>query len=132
VELRTNSFWDEVKEMLAKKMSVPSFETWIKNTTATIHNDRVIIECENEFQRDWIQVRYSELIAETIQHVLGQRMNVVLTVDGELQQLERQHNAAMSLRDYIVALEERIRQLEERVERCEQSINKWLQNDRIH
>jgi chromosomal replication initiation ATPase DnaA len=136
MEGQTSSFWDQVKEKIAAKISVPSFETWFKNTTATIDNDWVIIECNNELQCDWIKARYSELIHQAIYQVLGKEMRIFLAVNGEReqleQQLEQQLQTPITIREYILSLEKKTDELEERVKRCEQIIDKLLNHRPVH
>jgi chromosomal replication initiation ATPase DnaA len=136
MEGQTSSFWDQVKEKIAAKISVPSFETWFKNTTATIDNDWVIIECTNEFQCEWLKARYSELIRQAVCQVLGKEMRIFLAVNGEReqleQQLEQQFQTPITIREYILSLEKRAGELEERVKRCEQIIDKLLNHRPVH
>ena len=36
-------------------ISRPSYETWVKETTARINEDSLIIYFENEFQQEWVK-----------------------------------------------------------------------------
>jgi chromosomal replication initiation ATPase DnaA len=136
MEGQTSSFWDQVIEKIAAKISVPSFETWFQNTTATIDNDWVIIECPNELQCDWLKARYSELIRQAIYQVLGKEMRIFLAVNGERerleQQLEQKLQTPITIREYILSLEKKTDELEERVKRCEQIIDKLLAHHPVH
>ncbi|SDI23980.1 chromosomal replication initiator protein DnaA [Alteribacillus persepolensis] len=69
--------WDQTLDVIRKKVSKPSFETWLKSTKATeLHEDTIIITAPNEFARDWLENRYSSLISDTLQDITGADLNV--------------------------------------------------------
>lgn len=62
---------------MEQKVSKPSFETWLKQTRANeIEKDTIIITAPNEFARDWLEGRYSDLIAETLEDITGTKLFV--------------------------------------------------------
>ncbi|MDK7514285.1 DnaA N-terminal domain-containing protein, partial [Bacillus paranthracis] len=52
------SSWDEVKKALRPKIAEKTFMTWIRNTNATIKDNKVIIFCEDAFHRDFLEGEY--------------------------------------------------------------------------
>ncbi|SFE97908.1 chromosomal replication initiator protein DnaA [Bacillus sp. OV194] len=72
-----NDLWNKALAAMEKKVSKPSFETWLKSTAAhALQNDTLIITAPNEFARDWLESRYSTLISETLQDVTGAALDV--------------------------------------------------------
>ena len=56
--------WDKVLINIEKKVSKPSFDTWLKITKAhMLQGDTLIVTAPNEFARDWLEGRYSQLIS---------------------------------------------------------------------
>lgn len=64
--------WRQALAMIKKKLSKPSFETWLKETSAQkIDGSKMIINVPNDFSRDWLEEHYSNLIAEIIREITG-------------------------------------------------------------
>ena len=53
------------------KISRPSYETWVKETTARINEDSLIIYFENEFQQEWVKKSYKDLISQIAKELTG-------------------------------------------------------------
>ncbi|WP_349409011.1 chromosomal replication initiator protein DnaA [Pseudalkalibacillus sp. SCS-8] len=69
--------WNKALGEIEKKLSKPSFETWLKSTTAhSLQNDTLVITAPNEFARDWLESRYSNLISETLDNITGTKLTV--------------------------------------------------------
>ncbi|MFB5663523.1 chromosomal replication initiator protein DnaA [Alteribacillus sp. HJP-4] len=69
--------WDQTLEVISKKVSKPSFETWLKSTKASeLKENTIIITAPNEFARDWLENRYSTLIADTLKDITGADLKV--------------------------------------------------------
>jgi chromosomal replication initiator protein len=69
--------WSKALKEIEKKLSKPSFETWLKSTKAhALQNDTLIITAPNEFARDWLESRYLHLIAETIYNLTGEELSI--------------------------------------------------------
>jgi chromosomal replication initiation ATPase DnaA len=78
-----DTIWQETMNRLQKKMSGPSFETWIKGLTLQSFdeaNNRMIIGAENEFTRQWIETRMKDLLEDTLFEVAGERYILAFTV----------------------------------------------------
>ncbi|WP_379970846.1 chromosomal replication initiator protein DnaA [Ectobacillus sp. sgz5001026] len=72
-----DDLWDQTLQQLQKKVSKPSFETWLKSTKAySLKKNDLTITAPNEFARDWLESHYSELISETLYHVTGEELDV--------------------------------------------------------
>lgn len=64
-----------------KKLSKPSFETWMKSTKAhSLQGDTLTITAPNEFARDWLESRYLHLIADTIYELTGEELSIKFVI----------------------------------------------------
>ncbi len=71
-----HDLWNLVLAEVEKKVSKPSFETWLKATEANeMQNNILIIAAPNEFARDWLEDHYSDLISDTIEQLTGTRLH---------------------------------------------------------
>jgi len=69
--------WSRALASIQKKLSKPSFETWLKATTADSYRDDVlVIAAPNEFARDWLENHYTGLIMETLKDLTGTDIRV--------------------------------------------------------
>lgn len=76
--------WNQVLERLQKRLSRPTFETWIKTATAEqLENNCLVIRTPNPFARNWLQKYYIKTIADAVQEILGQRVEIYITTAQE-------------------------------------------------
>ena len=62
-------------DKMREKISKPSFETWMKATKAyTLKGDILTVIAPNEFNRDWLEDRYSDLIADLLFELTGEEL----------------------------------------------------------
>lgn len=74
---KTKDLWDKALTQIQTRLSKPSFETWLKFTTATALDDNsILIVAPNEFTRDWLESRYSDLILETLYEITGKHLSI--------------------------------------------------------
>src|SRR5699024_772029 len=67
--------WERVLLEIEKKVSKPSYETWLKATKANdIENNSITISAPNEFARDWLEEHYTGLASDTIEQLTGARL----------------------------------------------------------
>ena len=72
-----DALWDEVLAQMEKKVSKPSYETWLKSTKASsLQGDTLTITAPNEFARDWLEGRYTHLISSVLYEVVGEELLV--------------------------------------------------------
>ncbi|GAA0467683.1 chromosomal replication initiator protein DnaA [Alkalibacillus silvisoli] len=70
-----SEIWNQTLAELEKKISKPSFDTWLKSTEAkSIENEHIYIIAPNEFARDWLENSYAALISETVFDLTGSRL----------------------------------------------------------
>src|SRR5690606_5726432 len=76
--------WERVLSKVEKKVSKPSFDTWLKNTKAhALKKDTMIITAPNEFARDWLEGQYTQLISGLLYEIIGEQLNVKFIVPPE-------------------------------------------------
>src|SRR5690625_446666 len=67
--------WNSALEEIEKKISKPSFDTWLKNTKAEkLREDILTVNVPNEFARDWLEGRYTKLIADILFELTGAQL----------------------------------------------------------
>ncbi|MCA1040553.1 hypothetical protein LCM00_13660 [Bacillus infantis] len=120
--------WSEVLNSLSKKLSRPSFETWLVNTTAECKNNVVFVKAENNFQAEWLDARYKLLISKTVEEVVGKSMEIKILITDERTGLERKEfqkysvsNGHEELISLIEAQQDKINELEDRINRLEKN-----------
>ncbi|WP_078393258.1 chromosomal replication initiator protein DnaA [Shouchella patagoniensis] len=70
-----HDLWSKVLEEMKKKVSKPSYETWLKATKAnTLQNDVIVVTAPNEFARDWLEDHYSGLTSDIMEQLTGARL----------------------------------------------------------
>lgn len=83
MEISLEKLWNQVLERLQIELSRPTFETWIKTTTAEqLENDCLIIRTPNPFARNWLQKHYIKTIAEVVRDILGHPVEIYFTTPG--------------------------------------------------
>lgn len=75
-----NECWTQILHIISDKISKPSFDTWFKGTKGIIVENKITVICNNEFQRDWLEERYRELISATAEEVLGIECKIIFLV----------------------------------------------------
>lgn len=72
-----DALWSQSLGKIEKKISKPSFETWLKSTKAhMLQGDILTVTAPNEFARDWLEERYSHLIAGVLLELTGEELEV--------------------------------------------------------
>ncbi len=69
--------WNKALSIIEKKISKPSFETWLKSTKAhSLKGDTFIVSVPNDFARDWLEGRYVPLISGVLYDITGEELFV--------------------------------------------------------
>lgn len=89
--------WQAALSDLETKVSSHNFESWFKNIQ--FHHqegDTAHLEVADEFFKAWIEENYLDLIEESLQHVAGQDMGVIIGIRGSFDALDDIPMAAMA------------------------------------
>ncbi|MGD0110303.1 MAG: chromosomal replication initiator protein DnaA [Armatimonadota bacterium] len=77
--------WDQVLDVLGKKLARPSFESSIKQVRPkSIEQDTLELSVSSEFARDWLKKKGLKAIEAAVEQVMGRPLKIVL----ELAQLD--------------------------------------------
>ncbi|WP_203363982.1 chromosomal replication initiator protein DnaA [Bacillus sp. REN10] len=72
-----DDLWSKVLQSIEKKISKPSFDTWLKSTKAhSLQGNSITITAPNDFARDWLEGHYSQLISGVIGEITGEQLAV--------------------------------------------------------
>lgn len=73
--------WGVTLPILREAMSEPTFKTWLQNITpVSLHERTLTIAAPNEFIRDWLERRFTEVIADCAAQVANTDLDVVFVV----------------------------------------------------
>ncbi len=76
-----DELWTAALELIEEKISKPSFDTWLKNTKPKgFINDTLTIGVPNDFARDWLEGRYTDLIIDTLFQLTGSTFSVKFVI----------------------------------------------------
>lgn len=80
-ELEVFHLWDQVLSEIKSTISKPSYDTWIKGTFAKIDDDdTLIVFSNNDFQCDWLQERYKDMIFHAVKAIAGKTYDLEFAV----------------------------------------------------
>ncbi len=80
-----SELWSKALIEIEKKISKPSFETWLKSTKAhSLQGDTLIITAPNDFARDWLESRYLHLIADAVYQLTGAELAIKFIIPEHL------------------------------------------------
>lgn len=82
MESHSDHLWQQVLSTVQKKISKPSFDTWLKATKAvSFTDDAVVVRAPNTFARNWLEKRYTKLISNAIYENFNKRVNVEFVLE---------------------------------------------------
>lgn len=84
-----DELWTATLEMIEEKISKPSFDTWLKNTKAeSLDQDTLVVSAPNEFARDWLEGRYTQIINEILLEITGANLSTIFIIPDSLEQVD--------------------------------------------
>lgn len=79
--------WEEVLSKIEKRISRPSFETWLKSTKLlTYGEENVTIAVPNSFAKDWLETHYVHLITGILSELTGEDRFIHFIVPKEMEE----------------------------------------------
>jgi chromosomal replication initiator protein len=75
-------FWQACIDQLAQELPEQQFQTWIKPLTAQVSDDlsKVTLFVANRFKLDWIRAQYSTRLANLMERMTGQPVQIELAL----------------------------------------------------
>jgi chromosomal replication initiator protein len=78
------ALWNMVLESLKTELKKPTFEVWVKSARpVTLNNNSLVIQVPNEFAKEWLENKYSDLLKKTIKDILGYSLNISFVVAAD-------------------------------------------------
>lgn len=75
------SIWESALDIIRRQLNTPTFKTWFENTRPiSIDSRSLTISAPNSFAKDWLETRYSSLIADAIKRVTGKGLEVRVVI----------------------------------------------------
>ncbi len=82
----TREIWSEAQKTLVKKMSQPSFESWIRPSQLIDYNKGIaLIAVSNDFVQTMIANHYMEALAQAIGEITQEKVTIKVVVDANAQ-----------------------------------------------
>lgn len=82
MDISLDHLWNQVLERLQLQLTQPTFETWIKSASAQEWKDNcLVIRAPNPFARNWLQKHYLKTIADVVEEIIGQPIEIQVTTD---------------------------------------------------
>ncbi|MEN1966528.1 chromosomal replication initiator protein DnaA [Lentibacillus sp. N15] len=76
-----DELWMATLEVIEEQISKPSYETWLKNTKAySLHDNTLTISALNEFSKDWLESKYTNLISNALYEITGSQFQVKFVI----------------------------------------------------
>ncbi|MEK8128938.1 chromosomal replication initiator protein DnaA [Paenibacillus filicis] len=84
MESHPNEQWQQVLSILQKRVSKPSYETWLISTRAVAFNESTVVICTpNNFARDWLENRYTKHIKEAVYDYTGKQVELKFIIESD-------------------------------------------------
>ncbi|MEF2969195.1 chromosomal replication initiator protein DnaA [Paenibacillus sp. M1] len=82
MDSHTSDLWQQILSIINTKLSKPSFDTWFKATKIVSLNDRqIVISAPTTFAVEWLESRYTKLVATTVLEYLGKQVDVSFVIE---------------------------------------------------
>ena len=84
MELTASDLWSRVLEAARSGLPEQSFRTWLSGTRAVaLAEGELVVEAPSEFHLEWIEDKYSPMLTELAQRVLGRPIEVTFRSGDE-------------------------------------------------
>lgn len=82
MDSHTSDIWQHILSIIKTKLSKPSFDTWFKATKIVSLGDRlIVISAPTTFAVEWLESRYTKLVATTVYEYLGKQVDVSFVIE---------------------------------------------------
>src|SRR5436190_7141954 len=79
--MNAKQVWQAALGELQLKVPGPSFQTWLRTTSISEFRDgAVVIAVPSNFAREWLEKRFTKVITETLNNILGREVDVQFEV----------------------------------------------------
>ena len=82
MDSHTSEIWQHILAIINTKLSKPSFDTWFKATKIVSLTDQsIIVSAPTTFAVEWLESRYTKLVATTVLEYLGKQVDVSFVIE---------------------------------------------------
>ena len=81
--LSSNYLWHKVTLQLQLLLSDATYQTWIAPIIPNTESNHLILNCPNEFAKDWIESRYKKTILEAVQSIEPSIEDIIIRFIGK-------------------------------------------------
>ncbi len=82
--MNANQIWQAALGELQLQMTKPTFDTWLKNTSAISYEDgSIIIGVHNAYAKDWLENRLMSIVKRTLMGIVDRTVEVKFIVDAK-------------------------------------------------
>src|SRR5437667_8798901 len=75
--MNAKQVWQAALGELQLKVPGPSYQTWLRTTSISEFRDgAVVIAVPSNFAREWLEKRFTKVITETLNNILGREVDV--------------------------------------------------------
>ncbi len=79
-----NDIWQKTLDAIQDEIPITSFKTWFNDTTLIhLDNKSAVIRAETNFQRDWLENHYTDLIKQKMYESIGEQPSIRITIHDE-------------------------------------------------
>jgi chromosomal replication initiator protein len=76
--------WDAALDIIRGELNTPTFKTWFEHAEPlALDGDVLVVGASNSWGRDWLESRYSGLLAASLTQVAGRPLGVRFVVRGD-------------------------------------------------
>ncbi len=95
-----NELWNEILDKMKEKISKPSFETWLKHTEARdLQDDTFFVSVPNEFTKNWLDQRYTQVISSLLYEVTGAKLQVKFIIpEDQVDNIKENNNISQIIK----------------------------------
>ncbi|AZK45579.1 chromosomal replication initiator protein DnaA [Paenibacillus lentus] len=96
MDSHTSEIWQHILSIINTKLSKPSFDTWFKATkVVSLTDDSIVISAPTTFAVEWLESRYTKLVATTVYEYLDKQVDVSFVIEesAPAEQTQKQKEA---------------------------------------
>lgn len=106
MESHTSEIWQHILSIINTKLSKPSFDTWFKATKiVSLSDNAIVISAPTTFAVEWLESRYTKLVATTVYEYLDKQVNVSFVIEEsappEQVQLQKEPPAPVQIEENV-------------------------------
>lgn len=105
----SSTIWNKIKDKMQLTISRPSYETWVKETTASIKENSLTIYFENEFQQEWVKKSYKGFISQIVKELTGNTYELQFELKSNTNALSNNEKSKSTIEDITSELGEQFK-----------------------